>query len=279
MLLRNFVHELEELIPLSLQESYDNCGLILGNPNQEIKAGLVCLDITESILQEAVDLGANLIISHHPLIFKGIKNLIADEESQRLVISCIENQMAVYAIHTNLDSIFGGVSFQIGDLLGLKNLEFLNLRSGKPPQEIMDDRLKGLSIVDSRYSGLGVIGNYGPPISWGQFSKILMEKFKIQVLRHSAPRANLISRVGLCGGSGGEFLNLALDKACDVYLTADLKYHQFFLEKNNFILVDMGHYESEQFSPELIAKIISKKFPTFALSLTKLNTNPIYYSY
>ncbi len=277
MQLRKLVEYLEEIVPLEIQESYDNCGLILGNPDQEIHSGIVCLDITEEILEEAINKGANLVISHHPMIFKGIKKLNPAKKNDRIILSAIQNRIAIYALHTNLDKIWGGVSFQIGEILGLRDLEFLKLYSEKPPLPWNPDLV--FSASNKKYQGLGAIGQLESSLPWDQFCNRIKEKMKAKVMRHSAATHKLIQKVGICGGSGSEFIQDALDQDCDIFITADVKYHQFFLDSTKMILVDIGHFETEQFSPELIRKIISNKFPTFNLSLTKLNTNPIYYSY
>lgn len=276
MRLYELVQYLEETVPLCLQEDYDNSGLLLGNPEMEIEGGLICLDITESIIQEALELKVNLIISHHPLIFQGFRNLNPKITSHRLILKALEHEIAIYAIHTNLDKIHGGISFQIGEILGLKKLGFL---SSSYSWEVPEPVKPIPGTVNKNFSGLGVIGSYEPYKSWMEFCKILKQEMRVQVIRHTAPVIDKISKVGLCGGSGSEFIQKAIHEGCQVFLTADLKYHQFFLDYPDFILVDIGHYETEQFSPQLIKNIISKKFPTFALSLTKLNTNPIYYSY
>jgi len=278
MLLKEIVAFLEESIPLALQEPYDNCGLILGSLDQNLDKALISLDITDEVLEEAIETGSSLIISHHPMIFKGFKNLDSGLLSHRLILKAIQNNLAIYALHTNLDKIYGGVSFQLGEILGLKKLEFLfAMNPGHSTPNLMDP--ENPYPIHKNLSGLGITGIYDPPISWEAFCSLLKEKLSVQVIRHTVPIPDKISKVGLCGGSGSEFIGEAMNQGCQVYLTADIKYHQFFLEKPGLILVDIGHYETEQFSPQLIRNIISKKFPTFALSLTKKNTNPIHYSY
>jgi len=277
MQLINLINYLEETVPLSLQEDYDNCGLILGDPDQEINKGLVCLDITEEILQEAIDSEINLILSHHPLIFKGIRKINPQWQSQRILEIAIRHQIAIYSLHTNLDKIYGGVSFQFGKRLGLEFMNFLSPYFKLLPPNLVENYVEG--DLDKNYQGLGIIGYLPKALSWTEFLNHLRSKIPLNMVRHTRIQDKLIQKIALCGGSGSEFLEKALEEKCDVYISGDFKYHQFFLEKPGTILVDIGHFETEQFSPELIRNIISKKFPTFALSLTKLNSNPIYYSY
>lgn len=269
MILSTLINYLEEKIPLDLQESYDNCGLLLGEPENEIDRALLSLDITEEIIGEAIQIGANLIISHHPIFFKGLKSISQARSSDRALVLAIKHNLAIYAMHTNLDKVYNGISFQMAKILGLENLEFL-----KPGPSLTSGATKILEP-----SGLGVVGYLKSPMRWEDFAIELKEKMRVRVIRHTIDSGKLISKIGLCGGSGSVFLKEAINSGCEVYISADFKYHDFFLEKQGIIIADIGHYESEQFCPLLIREIISKKFPTFALSLTKLNTNPIHYSY
>jgi dinuclear metal center YbgI/SA1388 family protein len=260
MYLKHLIQYLEERVPLHLQEEYDNSGLLLGDLAQEVHKGLLALDATEEVILEALDIGADLVITHHPIIFGGLKSINRGFSSHRAITLALEKHIAVYAIHTNLDKVHGGVSFQIAEILGLDQISFL--RKSTSPQ-----------------SGLGVVGYFQKPIPWNECAEMLKNKMKTKVIRHTKDNGQLISRIGLCGGSGSDLLPDAIQSACDLYISADFKYHQFFRENSYMMIADIGHYESEQFSPLLIHQIISKKFPTFALSLSKKDTNPIYYSY
>ncbi len=262
MILKFLIQYLEEKVPLSIQESYDNCGLILGNQEMEIIKILITLDITEEVLLEAIALGANLIISHHPILFKGIRTLSPLFSSDRIITMAIKNDMAIYAMHTNLDKIYGGVSFQMASILELDHISFLKTE------------------YNSSYSiGLGATGYLKNPMYWKEYANILKEKMKLKVIRHTRDYGELIRKIGVFGGSGSSSLQEAINAECQLYISADFKYHQFFIETDSMMVADIGHYESEQFCLLLIERFISEKFPTFAISLTKLNTNPIYYSY
>lgn len=354
---------LESLAPLAWQEDYDNSGLIVGNPSQDIHSALVSLDCTEEVLDEAIRLGCNLIISHHPIVFKGLKRFNESNYVERVVMKAIKNDIAIYAIHTNLDNLSQGVNGKIAEKLGLENTKILSPKSGlikqlvvyvpenhadklrkalfesgagevgnyrecsfnnsgigtfKPtagsnpysgkideqhqgeevrieviyPKQLEGRILKAMvenhpyeevahSIfqMDNKHQGVGagIIGELKSPVNELEFLAFVKEKLRTQVIRHTPLLNKPIKRVAVCGGAGSFLLKNAIHSAADVFITGDFKYHEFFDAENKILINDIGHFESEQFTQELLLEIIQKKFPNFAVRLTEVNTNPINY--
>ena len=354
---------LEQKAPLSSQESYDNSGLIVGSPEKEVNGALLSLDCTEEIIDEAIRLGINLVIAHHPIVFKGLKKLNGKNYVERTVIKAIKNDIAIYAIHTNLDNYQHGVNEEIGKRLGLENLKVLAPKSRGVlklvvfvPKENAEEVSKALFMAGA--GGIGEYkecsfetegkgsftpsGNANPTI--GQLNKReFVEETKIEVIcpEHSLRRVlqamneahpyeevahdifpllnsnqdegagmigdlkesmdleaflshlkntfncgsvkytnsakRKVKRIAFCGGSGAFLIPKAKSVGADLFFTGDIKYHEFFDGEQNMIIADIGHYESEQFTPNLIHAILSKKFTTFAVHLSKVNTNPINY--
>jgi len=262
MLIKNIINQIEEFAPLSLQESYDNAGLIIGNPAGDVVAALVTLDVTETVIEEAIRKNCQLIIAHHPLIFSGIKQLTDSNEVQRCVVKAIKNDIAIYAAHTNLDNVINGVSGRMAEKLGLQNIEVL--------------QVTGLINLQNRV-GAGVTGNLPEPISEIEFLQKLKNVFGTSCIKHTLLRNKPVSKVALCGGSGSSFLKDAINAQADVYVSADFKYHDFFNAENRILIADIGHYESEVFTKEIFYDIITEKFPTFAVRISETNTNPINY--
>ncbi len=196
---------IENIAPLNIQESYDNCGLLIGNPNDEVHKILICLDVTEAVLDEAASEQCDLIISHHPMIFLGVKKI----NSNGLIYKAIQNNLAIYAAHTNLDSAHFGVSTILAEKLGLQNIQMLR----KNP-------------VDERF-GFGAIGELTTPLSEVDFLDLVKKVCNIPVLKHSVLRKKMIKTVALCGGAGSELISDAVALNADAYITADLKYHEF----------------------------------------------------
>ena len=354
---------LESLAPLSSQESYDNCGLLVGDRNAEVTSALISLDCTEEVVADALAKGCNLIIAHHPVIFKGLKSLTGANYIERTILACIKNGIALYAIHTNLDNYSKGVNYEIGQRIGLKNLRVLQPKSNvlaklivftpetcleqvreaafnagagsignynechfelngtgtfKPNESanpfdgevgkrssVPESRLeflvsihlisKVLAAVKQAHSyeevaydiipllnenqteGSGMIGELETEMDEISFLKHLKSTFNSGVIRHTNLLNRKIKTVAFCGGSGSFLLSTAMRQKADVYITGDFKYHEFFDAENQILIADIGHYESEQFTSNLIADILKKKFTTFAVHLTGINTNPINY--
>lgn len=363
MNLKEIITYLESLAPLSWQESYDNSGLIVGNPAKEVQCALISLDCTEAVLDEAIRLGCDLIISHHPIVFKGLKRFNESSYVERVVMKAIKNDIALYAIHTNLDNFYKGVNAKIAEKLNLKNTKVLVPKRGllkqlevyvpeshaealrsalfevgagaignyaecsfntkgigtfKPKecavpfsgeigklhtgeeisveviyaQHIEGKVLKAM-VANHPYEeiayttislgnefqevGSGMVGELEEPMSERDFLALVKQNLQTEVIRHTPLLNKPIKRVALCGGAGSFLLKNAIDSAADVFITGDFKYHEFFDAEDKILINDIGHFESEQFTQELLLEIIQKKFPNFAVRLTEVNTNPINY--
>ncbi|HZH54672.1 MAG TPA: Nif3-like dinuclear metal center hexameric protein [Sphingobacteriaceae bacterium] len=365
MKLRELTTYLERFAPLAYQESYDNSGLLVGDPNQEIQQALICLDCTEAVVDEAIQTGCQVVIAHHPLLFKGLKKLTGANYVERTVLKAIRNNIALYAIHTNLDNVTGGVNSKIADRLNLSRRHILSPKSGllrklvvfvpinhvskvrnalfsagagsvgaydqcsfnlngtgtfragegadpfvgdvgefheeeETRVEVMFPHYLEAAVLQAMRSahpyeevaydlislenrnqevGSGMIGELPEPMNPIGFLQYLKEAISTDMIRHTALTPKKVKRVAVCGGSGGFLLPDAIRAGADVFVTADYKYHEFFDADGRIIIADVGHFESEQFTQELLLEIIQKKFPTFAVRLTGIRTNPInYYS-
>ena len=353
---------LEQLAPPSLQESYDNSGLLIGSASKEVEKALVCLDVTEDVVDEAVAQGCGLVIAHHPLIFSGLKRLNGSNYVERTVIKAIENNIAVYAIHTNLDNVSDGVNSMIGSKLGIQNMRILSPKEGdlkklvvytpKDHSEVVMQamfdagaghigkydqcsfRCEGYgtfrgggdtepfvgepgvrhtehearvevilpgyrvnavlaemieahpyeevaydlhSLENSQEQvGAGMIGQLDAPVYTMDFLKTVKDTFG-GVIRHTRLVKDQVQKIAWCGGSGSFLLQVAKRAGADLFLSSDFKYHQFFDAENEIIIADIGHYENEQFTIPLIADKLREKFPSFAVLLTAIETNPVNY--
>ena len=363
MLLKTIITEIEKFAPLAYQESYDNCGLLTGHKEQEVTGAILCLDCIEAVVDEAIQKNCNLIIAHHPIIFSGLKKLNGTNYIERTIIKAIQNNIAIYACHTNLDNVKLGVNKKIADKLGLINQQILSpkksvlkklvtfvpathldivreslfnagagnignydscsfnlegtgsfrgnensnpfigekgklsleketrlelifetvneatiisaLKQNHPYEEVAYDIYQ----LENTYQniGSGMVGELEKPISETEFLENLKSIFKVKVIKHTALTNKRIKKVALCGGSGSFLLKNAINSKSDIYISSDFKYHEFFDAENKILVADIGHYESEQFTPEIFYEIISNKFPTFASYLTETNTNPVNY--
>ena len=362
MILAEITIFLESWAPPSIQESYDNSGLLTGNLEMDITRAILTLDCTEAVLDEAIALKANLIICHHPPFFTAMKRFTGSGMSQRILIKAIKNDLAIYAAHTNLDHATDGVSSFIADKLGLVNQQILQPLKGNmkkivcycPPaqcKEVLEAMLaagagtigdyrdvsflttgtqtfmpltganpfsgtiglrhtgdeqkieciygawleKGIiramlashpyevvaheittldnEIIDK---GAGIVAEFETALSPAQFLKLLSVNMKAEGIRYTS-YDKPIRRVGCCGGSGSFLLEKAIAENCDAFVTADFKYHQFFEAEQRLMIADIGHFESEQFTSELLFIKLSQKFPNFELLLSKVHTNPIFY--
>ncbi|MDF2158347.1 Nif3-like dinuclear metal center hexameric protein [Algoriphagus sp. CAU 1675] len=354
---------LEQIAPSAYQESYDNATLITGDRNWEIKGILCSLDCTEEIVDEAIALGANLIVAHHPIVFKGLKSLTGKNYVERTVIKALKNDIAIYAIHTNLDHVPNGVNKRICDRLGLANTKILQPKKqllnklvffvpkenkdavlkavfdagagqigeykdcsfqlegmgtftpseqahphigqrGIPQYEaeiraevILPSFLSGKIISamkkahpyeevayylqtlenENQEVGAGMVGTLSEPMEEEKFLDYLKEKMNLQVVKHTSLLGKPIKKVAVCGGAGIFLLGDAKRAGADVFITSDVKYHEFFDAERQIILCDIGHYESEIFTKELLGELLSQNFPNIALYLTKVVTNPTSY--
>ena len=363
MNIRDIINFLETVAPPVLQEDYDNAGLITGDVNMSCTGVLIALDATEEVMEEALRSGCNLVVTHHPLIFGGLKRVTGDDATGRTLMQAIRQDIAVYAIHTNLDHVLQGVNGRIAQRLGLTGTRVLkpmpgNLRkmylyapsahapalmeaafragaghignysecsfqtegkgsflpgagtspfSGTHGQRHTEDEtriefifprwlqsaiLKALREVhpyeemaydvvalenDWDSVGAGVVGDLPVPEDEKAFLTRVAASFGIPVIRHTRLTGRPVSRVAVCGGAGSFLISNAIAAGADVFLTADLKYHEFFRAEGRLLLADFGHYESEQFTSDLLADLLKEKFPTFAVLKSGVNTNPINY--
>lgn len=260
MKISDILSVLESIAPPHLQESYDNAGLIVGDPNAEVRGVLFCLDSTEAIVEEAVARGCNLIVAHHPIIFRGLKRLNGATYIERTVMHAVRQDVAIYAIHTNLDNVYKqGVNSKIAEKIGL-----------------VDTRILAPKPADFEI-GAGLLGNLPKPMAEADFLQHLKTALNTQCIRHTALRGKPVRKVAVCGGAGSFLLSEALRAKADAFVSADFKYHEFFDAEGRLVIADVGHFESEQFTIELLHGIVREKFPTFALHLTNLNTNPVFY--
>lgn len=260
--IKELIDVLEEIAPLQLQESYDNSGLIYGDKNEEISGVLISLDLTEAVIDEAIELGCNLIISHHPIIFRGIKKFYG-HFVDRIIVKAIKANITIYAIHTNLDNVLeNGVNGKIAELLLLEEPIVL-----RPKNE---NDLSG-------NIGAGVIGYLKSPIAPMDFLDFLKIQMELKVIKHTKLPAQKLEKIAVCGGSGSFLLQAAKAENADVFITSDFKYHEFFEADNDIVIIDIGHYESERFTINLLYELIIKNFSNFAAHCTKVNTNPIKY--
>ena len=324
MQIKQIISYLESIAPRSYQESYDNAGLITGNPKWEITGVLICLDSLEEVVDEAITLGANLIVAHHPIVFKGLKKINGKNYVERIIIKAIKNDIALYAIHTNLDNVFGGVNSMIGEKLGLINTKILapkgkmqavqttipstyinsikekltdpniliEVKGDKVQIQFPDSQQNSVVKVLNEFSinspiftiedinqnmGSGLIGELAKEMDTESFFKHLKKTMDVSVIRHTKLVREKIKKVALCGGSGSFLLQSAKSHGADVYISADFKYHEFFDADGALIIADIGHFESEQYTINLLYETINQKFSNFAIHCTKINTNPIKY--
>ena len=257
MRLNTIIDILEEFAPLPLQEGYDNSGLQIGNPESDVNAALLCLDVTEEILDEAVERGCDLIISHHPLLFKGLKSITGATPSQRIVERAIREGIAIYSAHTNLDSATRGVSHEMARMLRMSDCRVL------------------VPSAPGADTGLGVVGNITPTPAV-EFLRRVKDIFQVKALRYSASSPQLvIRRVALCGGSGAEFIADAIASGADAYLTGDVKYHSFTDHAQDILIADIGHYESEVCTRKIFARLLRERLPEFVVRISESEHNPI----
>ncbi|MFA6276764.1 MAG: Nif3-like dinuclear metal center hexameric protein [Pedobacter sp.] len=363
MKLSEITNFLEIIAPLNYQEDYDNSGLIVGHANDEIHAALVALDCTEQIVDEAIAKNCNLIITHHPIVFTGLKKFNGKTYVERVVLKAIKNNIALYAIHTNLDHVAHGVSGEICKRLGIQNAKILSPKNNflkklvtfcptaqaeqirnalfaagagnignysecsfnaegegtfKGNEEtnpfvgekgvqhhetevrietifkVQDERKILLALLENHpYEevafdiyplanklenvGAGMVGWLPQEMDNMDFLHFVKEKMQAKVIRHTKLLSKKIKKVAVCGGSGSFLLKDAIAAGADAFITADFKYHEFFDAEQKLIICDIGHYESEQFTSNLLIDNIQEKFPNFAIRLTEHNTNPINY--
>lgn len=249
---------IEEYAPLPLQEDYDNAGLQTGDPTAEAKSALICLDVTKEIMDEAIALGCDMVISHHPLIFRGLKSVTAGDPTSEIIRKAIKHDIAIYSAHTNMDNTNGGVSYEMAKHIGMTDVEVL------------------APMNEAKTFGSGLIGNI-QPTRLGELLEKMKKEFGTGAIRYCGDKAATVRRVAVCGGSGAFLIPQAIVRGADLYISGDIKYHDFTANKSKINLADIGHYESEQYTKTIFYRIISEKFANFAVYISKTETNPINY--
>lgn len=363
MKIQDIITYLESVAPPVLQESYDNAGLITGNSGLDCTGIITTLDATEEVVLEAIEKKANLIVAHHPIIFGGLRKITGKNYVEKTVITAIKNDIAIYAIHTNLDNVLHGVNAAIADKLGLMNRSMLqpkndtlkklfsfvpvehaeivrsaifaagaghisnysecsfntkgegtfkpgestNPFTGKIGERHTGEEIRlemifpawleknilnsmmaahpyeevAYDIVSldnqNRQVGSGMVGELPVPVSEEEFLGLLKEKFGLSVIKHTVLRGKPVKKIALCGGAGSFLTGAAVATGADFYVSSDIKYHEFFDANGRLVIADIGHYESEQFTTDLLFDILRQKFPTFAVLKTGVKTNPVRY--
>ncbi len=363
MQITQIVQVLEKYAPLAYQEAYDNAGLIVGQANWECTGILCTLDATEAVILEAKAAGCNLVVAHHPIIFSGLKKINGSNYVEQTIITAIKNDIAIYAIHTNLDNVLNGVNDQIANKLGLIHKKILVPKSGQLaklftfvpenfvekiktalfeagagaigqysecsfqvmgqgsfkgelgtdpfigqagesttanevkiefifPEYLKNKLVKALLAThpyqevaydiislnnDYQLVGSGLIAELPEPMEEIQFLRMLQTSFQLSVIKHTALLGKKIQKIAICGGAGSFLIGAARLAGADIFVTSDIKYHEFFDANNQLVVADIGHWESEQFTPELLIDILQSKFPTFAVLKSVIKTNPVNY--
>ena len=264
MSINKVVDALEQYAPLPLQEGYDNAGLQVGlTETVEVSGALLCLDVTEQVVDEAIEKGCNLIVSHHPLIFRKLARIADEDYVQRTVRKAIKHDIAIVSMHTNMDAATGGVNFKIAEKLGLKHLQFF----------------AGEKEVDGVKGGEGVMGEVSEAAGWAADDLVLLlrEKFGAECVQCNQLLRRPIRRVALCGGAGSFLLDAAVAAGADAFITGEMHYHEFFGHEQEIQICVIGHYQSEQFTSEIFKSIIEEKCPGVKCFISEVNTNPIIY--
>ena len=259
MKIKEVLSALERFAPLPLQEGWDNAGLQIGLTEAEVSGALLCLDVNESIVDEAIEKGCNLIVSHHPLLFKGLKTISDGDYVQRTVMKAILNRIAIVSMHTNMDNAKGGVNYKIAEHLGLHDVEFFAEKSGNIE------------------AGSGVVGLLPEPMSATAFIQLVKERFGVKCAQCNELLLRPINKVAICGGSGDFLLGDAIVQGADAFITGEMHYHVYFGQEQKIQICVIGHYESEQFTSEIFKSIIEDECPGLPVLIAETTTNPIIY--
>lgn len=262
MKIQEIAAALEIWAPPPVAESYDNVGLLVGHPDTAVTGVLINLDMTEAVVEEAVERGINLIVAHHPIWFTGRKRLNGEDYVSRTIISAVKHDVALYACHTNLDNVRTGVNRRIADKLELEKIDFLRPKPARPGEVLY---------------GSGMMGFLPEPLPKKDFLQLVKETFHCGGIRYADAPKETIHKVAVCGGAGSFLTADAIRAGADALVTADITYHKYFDNEGKLLLMDIGHYESEQFTSELIHEYLSKKFTNFAVHLSARRTNPVHY--
>lgn len=269
MQVKDIARIIEKIAPLQLQENYDNAGLQVGDPEQAVTGIITTLDVTEETIVQAIGSGANLIVSHHPLLFRGTKQINPRRDYiSRVIIAAIQHSIAIYSAHTNLDNAPLGVNRKIGELLGLTDI--------KPLASLSEHQTTGLESSFASGCGSGIVGLLPEPMNAYAFVQMVKERFSIEALMANTEDVGIdreIRKVALCGGAGDDFINDAIRKDADVFLTGECGYHLYFGHPEILLLCG-GHYETEQFTSQLLEEIIHKQYPDVSITIAK-KSSPI----
>lgn len=259
MKIKEVLSALERFAPLPLQEGWDNAGLQIGLTEAEVSGALLCLDVNEAIVDEAIEKECNLIVSHHPLLFKGLKTISDGDYVQRTVMKAILNRIAIVSMHTNMDNAKGGVNYKIAEHLGLHDVEFFAEKSGNVE------------------AGSGVVGLLPEPMPATAFIKLVKERFGVKCAQCNELLLRPVNKVAICGGSGDFLLGDAIAQGADAFITGEMHYHVYFGQEQKIQICVIGHYESEQFTSEIFKSIIEDECPGLPVMIAKTSTNPIIY--
>lgn len=260
MKIKEVIDALERFAPLPLQEDFDNAGLQVGLTEADMSGALLCLDVTEAVVDEAVRLGCNMIVAHHPLIFHRLARVTGATYVERCVVKAIRAGVTIVAMHTNLDNARGGVNFKIAEKMGLEDVDFFVRKEGMPAE-----------------CGSGVMGTFSKPMCSCEFFEMLKLRFGAECVMANEPLERHIRRVAICGGAGAFLLDDAVRAGADAFVTGEMHYHEFFGHEQQIQIAVIGHYESEQFTSEVLRDIIVQEFPEAKCFISRTYTNPIRY--
>ncbi len=266
------VNALERFAPLPLQEDYDNAGLQIGLTEAEVSGALLCLDVTEKIVDEAIQLHCNLIVSHHPLIFHKLHRIAGEDYVQRTVMKAIEHRVAIVSMHTNIDNARDGVNFKIAEKMGLHDVRFLVQKASVTAKLLTPD-----ATPIEVEGGEGVIGKLAEPMAADDFILMLKKQFGVECVMANQLLRRDIRTVALCGGAGSFLLDNAIAAQADAFVTGEMHYHEYFGHDQEIQIAVIGHYQSEQYTSEIFLDIIEKQCPDVKCHITAQNTNPVIY--
>lgn len=269
MKIKAVLDALERFAPLPLQEGFDNAGLQVGLTEAEVSGALLCLDVTEAIVDEAIAEGCNLIVAHHPLVFHKLARIAGEDYVQRTVAKAIKSDITIVAMHTNLDEAEGGVNYKIAQKIGLERVKFLGA-----VKEVTVSNPSPAKVVRG---GVAIMGELPNPMDAETFVRLLKQRFGVACVQANELLSRKIKRVALCGGAGAEFKDLAVEADADAFVTGEIRYHEFFGYEQVIQLCAIGHYQSERFTMEIFREIIEQDCPTVRCVMTKQCTNPIHY--
>jgi dinuclear metal center YbgI/SA1388 family protein len=258
--IKQVLSALEQFAPLPLQESWDNAGLQLGLTEAEVSGALLCLDVNEQTVDEAIRKGCNLIVSHHPLLFRGLKQITDGDYVQRCVIKAIKHDIVVVSMHTNMDNAKDGVNWKIAEKLGLENGRFFAQK-----------------LVGDTEAGSGVVGDLAQPMKAEDFVRLVKERFQVACAQCNELLTRPIRRVAICGGAGDFLLDDAVAQGADAFITGEMHYHVFFGREQQIQICVIGHYQSEQYTSEIFRDIIRRECPRVRTEIAETTTNPIVY--